>query len=80
MSDDRYITSVRYEDGVEVTSRYDKQTGLIFSTSVLPHPRPSLDELIEQVLDDDPGLVVECHLWLSPPYENRRLPMPLKYA
>lgn len=43
-----WITSVRYEDGAEITRRYDRQSGLIFTTEVATaQPHITVDELID---------------------------------
>ena len=43
--DDRFITRTTFEDSYEVTSYYDKKTGLITETW-MPSPGPFLDDFI----------------------------------
>lgn len=56
MNDDRFITRTTFEDGDEVTSHYQKSSGLIFETRVPRQPRISLPELCDSLgidLEDD---------------------------
>lgn len=52
MSDERFINRTTFEDGREVTSHYDKKTGLIFET-VGPQRGSLLDDpLFQELLRD----------------------------
>jgi hypothetical protein len=77
MDDDRFITSTRCENGAEVTSWYDKTSGLIFTTSAPLPPAPSLAEMaaVLGLSDDDLDNLVTASEYLAAMHHSGA-PMP----